>query len=149
LTEFFSKELSWFEPLADEREPEYTARVLAPQVMEFIASLRHRSLQVRADGAQRPLPVLMHGQAFYPDIAIADIAEREVAIEVKLLSPESFSDGMTKAIGQAVTYRSGGYRRAHVVLVSKTGAALFSAAGCSNLNSILKSMGLALHLLHA
>ena len=144
---YLETDLVWYEPLPGEKEPEYTARVLAPQVENFMERLHHPSLHLRSDGSVRPLPVMFQGQAFYPDIAITDFNAREAAIEVKLLASSSFSDGMTKAIGQAVAYRSGGYSRSYVLLVSKDGSELFSQSGEKNLNEILGGMGIYLHVL--
>jgi hypothetical protein len=54
---------------------------------------------------------------FFPDIEIAEFAARYVAVEVKILRGAQATGSVTKALGQAVLYRSLGFLSAFVIIV--------------------------------
>jgi len=132
------EEISWNEPLESEREPEYTSRVLAGPLLEYVQTRNHSSLILGFDGGNRPLPVVFDGQKFYPDLAIYDFGSREIAVEAKFLKQSSYSGQLTTAIGQAMIYRSFGYFAAVIVLISKEGRKVLAPATLTKLNAELE-----------
>jgi hypothetical protein len=106
-------------------------------VASFVADLNHRTLILRHDGEEVPLPVVVDGQKFVPDMAVSDGSSRELAIEVKDLNASSYSDQLTKAIGQAFIYRSFGYRASLVILVSRNGSAVLAPSSLKHMNESL------------
>jgi hypothetical protein len=136
--------ISWDEPFEDEREPAYTARAIAPALVDHVASLSHPTLVTRFDGGERPLPVMFDGQKFFPDLGVNDLGSRELAVEVKFLNGSSYSGQLATAIGQGIVYRSFGYNAAIVVLVSKSGRRVLSPETIQALNGrfALQRLGL-------
>lgn len=118
MSHFIREKLEWFEPEASEREPDYTARVLAPQLSYFL-SRTNSPFILRSDGLLRPQPVIYSGWSNYPDIAFNLGSERTIAVEVKFFSGASDKNALTTALGQAILYASGGYQKAFVMLVSR------------------------------
>lgn len=147
--EFSSLRLEWHEHLDSEREPKYTARVLLPQYKMLVTALDHHGLVLRSDGATRPQPVRLSGRDFYPDLAVNYYAQRELAIEAKFVSPTNITSVLTTAIGQAVSYTSGGYNMALIVAVSTTGHQLIDSTTIGRLNDRLQPINIALVELHA
>lgn len=146
--EFCSLELVWEPTHKEEREPEYTKRVLFPQFKKFVEALNDRQLTLASDGSlTRPTFVSIgNGQVFYPDLSISLHGERTIAFEVKFISEQSYSTRLTTAIGQAVIYASGGYRYSHVLLVSESGGSQFLNDDLNKLNNPLNLAGVAIHL---
>lgn len=137
LTTFADEQMAWEAPLAGEKEPTYTARVLAPQVESFLATLNEPRLQLKADGDLRPVPIAFDSRHFYPDISIDHLNERVLAIECKFMGDSHVNSSLTTAIGQAVVYRSLGYRAAFVFLISRLGPRCVPTGVSSQLNETL------------
>lgn len=133
-------DIGWEEPLEAEKEPQYTARVLAPVIAEYVVGLGHKTLVMRHDGGDRPHPVSFDGQRFFPDLAIYDAGSRELAIEVKYLNHSSYSEQLKTAIGQGIIYRSFGYRCSIVILVTKRPHRVLSEKTLKELNSSLEPL---------
>ncbi len=98
-------------------ETEFTGTVLVPRVLEFVKSLRHRSLIVNGDGFSPPSSLVFARMSFVPDIEILEFGHRLLAIEVKMIRENDPTGAFTKSIGQAVVYKSLGFEFAHVLLI--------------------------------
>lgn len=109
--------LEWRSPLEGESEPTYTGSVLLPSATTLIAEVETPGLVVRADGGVAPRPVSLVDVSFYPDLEIAYFDARSLAVEVKFVRDADATGSISKAIGQALIYRSGGFPWVHVVLV--------------------------------
>lgn len=148
LKTFVETQMVW-EPLENgEKEPSYTSRVLAPQVQNFLGNLNEPGLQLKADGDLRPVPIAFDGRQFYPDISIDHFTERNIAIECKFLGQSHLNAALTTAIGQAVVYRSLGYRAALVLLVSRTGDRCLPPSVQAELSGTLALSRIAVSELH-
>lgn len=98
-------------------ETEFTGTILVPRVLEFVKSLRHRSLVVNGDGFSPPSSLVYANMSFVPDIEILEFGHRLLAIEVKMIRDNDPTGAFTKSIGQAIVYKSLGFEFAHVVLI--------------------------------
>ena len=109
-------------PAVGEAEPRYTGAVIRPLVQTWLETLRRPALFLRADGGVAPLPVTTGGLWFYPDLEIAAHKHRYVALEVKFVRADySASGAVTKALGQALLYKTCGIQFAHVLLIDLRG----------------------------
>jgi len=104
-------------PGFSETEEQYTARVVRPYIDKFVKDTRSPGLVVRSDGQQQPLRVQVNGITAIPDIEIGEGREVLLAVEVKFLRDQDPSGSLTKAIGQAVLYRSLRAHQAAVMLI--------------------------------
>ncbi|NBR65436.1 MAG: hypothetical protein EBS85_07010 [Micrococcales bacterium] len=147
---FCSSELLWSNKLSDEKEPAYTKRVLVPQFSAFAESLNEKQLNINSDGmTDRPRPVTLNGaQDFYPDMSLDLYGDRGIAVEVKYLSKKSYSDALSKALGQAILYSAFGYVGAVVLLISKSGENEIAAKDLKILNSGLEAAYVSVHIVH-
>lgn len=144
--EFVENDLVWFEPDSLEKEPGYTARVLAPQFEYFLKKTRSPFV-LRADGRLRPQPVVFKGWSNFPDLAFNVGIERTVAVEVKFFSGPADKGALTTAIGQAVLYASGGYKTSFVILVARQAGTTLSLSDVTKIGRTLKSLDLGIFTL--
>jgi hypothetical protein len=128
----------------DISERVFTAKYLYPRVDEWVRSLATPSLVVRSDGSTPPRRLSLEETTFVPDLEIGEHNATYVAVEVKLLKTTNSSAAITKAIGQAVVYRSLGFESSHVVIVDlrpKVGPSRISVAAWE----VLAGSGLTVH----
>lgn len=104
-------------PLADEKEPAYTSRVVLPCVSAWIKSLNETGLDVRGDGGLNPLKIVWDEISLYPDITIMHFHERLISFEVKFLRNEDPGGSLTKATGQTYMYEKAGFKASFGVVV--------------------------------
>jgi hypothetical protein len=110
-------DLEWRRPTPGESEPTYTGAELLPSVSDLMSNLDTPGLVVRADGGVPTRPVSLFGVEFYPDLEIAYFDARSLAVEVKFIRGADGTGSISKALGQALVYRAGGYPHVHVVLI--------------------------------
>lgn len=92
---------------ASETEPEYTGRVLLPLIQELLSSKTNApDVWVRGDGSKsRAYSQTFLGLNFHPDLAIGEGSTRYWCLEVKLVRGSISTDVLSKALGQALTYK--------------------------------------------
>lgn len=139
LTQDIFLNVKWTTPLEGEREPEYTARILAPFFRTEVARLRHLGLVVRADGTITAQAVMFDTARHYPDMAVNYHFERVGAIEVKFIDEFLSGQAYLTALGQGLLYSSMGYKWSVVVLVGKTKGATVSQDTLDALNENLRT----------
>jgi hypothetical protein len=139
LAKRFVKNIAWQEPYLGEREPQYTARVLAPGLQSEVTLLRHPGLVVRSDGILTPQPVKFDRATHFPDMSINFHHDRVVAVEVKFFDDTLSGQGYLTAIGQGVIYSSLGYTWSLVILVGKNSASRIDQAAVDSLNVTLQN----------
>lgn len=105
------------QPRVDQPETNYTGEVILPRVEDFTRNLGKDFLVVRGDGGVPPLPLTIDGLQFFPDVEIVSFTDRYISLEVKILRGGDFTGALTKALGQALIYRTLGVRESHVLLV--------------------------------
>ena len=98
-------------------ETTFTGDYLLPLVKNFLASLDHRSLMLRADGGVVPLPLSYAGFTFVPDLEVREFEKKLLAVEVKFLRDADPSGSLVKAIGQAVIYRALAFEFTYMLVV--------------------------------
>lgn len=143
---FIKETLEWYEPDPSEREPDYTKRVLAPQLANFLRRT-NSPFVLRADGKLRPQPVVFGGWSQYPDIAFNLGLERTVAVEVKFFSGPSDKSALLTAIGQALLYTAGGYETSLVILVARQTGITLADSDMAKISGLLASHGYGLFTL--
>jgi hypothetical protein len=120
LVELFAKEaFDWrfdLECLAG-GETTFTGSQIYPRMKQFVESLHHRSLTLRADKNRPPGSLSLHGLTFLPDVEITEFAVKHLAIEVKFLRYTDPSGSLAKAIGQGLLYKSLGFAYSHILVV--------------------------------
>ena len=133
-------------PRGDQPEPSYTGDVVLPRVEEFTKNLGKDFLVVRGDGGVPPLPLTIDGLQFFPDLEIVSFTDRYIALEVKILRGGDFTGALTKALGQALIYRTLGVRDSHVVLIDHryTSSKIHDPLLGNWLNSV-KGLGIHVH----
>lgn len=116
---FVETSRSWnFEPsILSSQETAFTGGVLLPRVRDWVGSLGHRSLSLRADGGVPPGAISLAGLDFVPDLEIREFESKLLAIEVKYLRDSDPSGSLAKSIGQAVLYKTLGFEYSCVLLV--------------------------------
>lgn len=139
ITREYLAQLAWQSPHENEREPNYTARALAPGIQEQVQLLNHSGLVVRSDGVLTPQAVQFDKAQHYPDMAINFHHDRIGAIEVKFFDDSLRGQAYLTAIGQGVMYSSLGYSWSIIVLVAKTPTANIDQGYIDALNSNLAS----------
>lgn len=125
---------AWLAPNPDEKEPEYTQRVLGPLLKEIVDSTNHQGLVVRYDGSLTPQPVLFGISNHFPDLAVNFYSERIGAVEVKYFDEFQSGQAYLTAFGQSVLYSSLGYAWSIVVLVAKNSNATISNTSIEKIN---------------
>lgn len=108
-TSSFIENTSFLPPLASEKEPAYTSRVLLPAVTEWVKSLNAGGLHVRGDGGANPLRIVWDEISLFPDITIMHFHDRLVSFEVKFLRNDDPGGSLTKALGQTYMYEKAGF----------------------------------------
>lgn len=138
ITEYLATKLTWQKPLLDEKEPDFTARVILPQVENMVRKIK-LPLALRSDGKLRPQPVFLGGQPFYPDLAINSWDARFYAVEVKFFSGLDDRNSLLKGLGQIMTYTSFGYQNALLLGITREGNGGLSRDDLDKLNNNLPS----------
>ena len=110
LQEYLEKAISDLEfpqPLQEETEPQYTARVVMPLIQAAIAQkVSNTAVWVKGDGAAlQAFSRTFFGFRFHPDIAVGQGTVNYWCAEVKLSRSGFNGDMLAKAIGQAYIYR--------------------------------------------
>jgi hypothetical protein len=109
-------------PLQDEREPTFTARALAPVIVELVKSRDLRDVSCLGDGLG-PVPrVYFLGVEQRPDIALIRYEERLIAIEVKYLRPRGKSFAACVGLGQSLLYQRAGFAISMAIFVDLGGS---------------------------
>ena len=110
-------------------ETTFTGDYLLPLVKDFLASLDHRSLMLRADGGVAPLPLSYAGFTFVPDLEVREYEKKLLAVEVKFLRDTDPSGSLVKAIGQAVIYRALAFEFTYMLVIDCRVSAVSEWAG--------------------
>jgi hypothetical protein len=108
----------------EKQETVFTGTVLLPRVHDWIRTLGHRSLSLRADGGSPPGSLTVAGMEFVPDMEFWEYESKLLAIEVKFLRDTDPSGSLAKSIGQASLYRALGFRFSYVFIVDCRNRAL-------------------------
>lgn len=108
----------------NKQETAFTGTVLLPKVQDWVRTLGHRSLSLRADGGNPPGSLWVAGMEFVPDMEFREYESKLLAIEVKFLRDSDPSGSLAKSIGQANLYRALGFRFSYVLIVDCRNQAL-------------------------
>lgn len=106
----------WPLPLQDEKETNYTQRVVLPFILDWVKKLNEQDLHVRGDGGLNPLPIVWDEISLYPDVTVMVFHNRLLAIEVKFIRNEDPGGSLTKAIGQTLMYEKAGFANAIAIM---------------------------------
>lgn len=140
-----NRRLKWEKPLTEEREPQYSGRVIVPK-MQWLKSMESGfSAVIKGDGPGQQAcdPVFLGGKRFIPDISVIHQSGSRLAIEVKYFDGSSAK--LKEALGQAVIYLAGNYDSARVFLVSTNGEPHFGTADLARLNSSIAGNRFVVH----
>ncbi len=96
-------------PLAGEREPTYVASAIAPQINIWLRSLNLSSIHLGGEGLGPVRAGTFLGRLVLPDLTIFSHDMPVLALEAKFLRFSSLAGDASKAVGQAMLYRSSGY----------------------------------------
>lgn len=88
------------------REIPFSTRVVVPAIQEIVKSVRKTGLYVRGEGAHPVKSIYEAEMEFKPDITIGFHNDLHIAFEVKIIRTGDPSGSFSKAIGQALAYRS-------------------------------------------
>lgn len=108
----------------DKQETAFTGTVLLPRVQDWVRTLGHRTLSLRADGGSPPGSLSVAGMDFVPDMEFREYESKLLAIEVKFLRDTDPSGSLAKSIGQATLYRALGFKFSYVLIVDCRNQAL-------------------------
>lgn len=109
-------------PLDHEREPGYTARCLAPVVVDLIRSRGLSEVSCLGDGLGPVPKVYFLGVEQKPDIALVKYEERLVAMEVKYLRPSGRSSQACVGLGQSLLYQRAGFAISMGIFIDLSGS---------------------------
>lgn len=104
-------------PLTGEYEPAFTRGPLQSLLQTKLRELSIPGLVRSGDGAARVRTVQCLGLPFFPDLAISYFQEPLIAVEVKYLRSANRQNSVATATGQALIYRTLGYRSTFVCLI--------------------------------
>lgn len=104
-------------PLSDEREPQFTARVIAPALDACLRQTKIHGLTLSGDGAAPLRPTPLFGLSFRPDTGVFYHGSPLVAFEVKFLREGHRQQALCTAIGQSVLYRAHRYPSVVTLLI--------------------------------
>ena len=137
--------LKWEKPLAGEREPQYSGRVLVPRLQWLKSRESGFSAVIKGDGPgqQGCDPIFLGGKRFIPDISVLHQSGFRLAVEVKYFDGSSAK--LKEALGQAVIYLAGNYDSARVFLISVNGEAHFSDGDLARINSSIDGNRFVVH----
>ena len=93
-------------PDNDSREIPFSTRVVVPAIQEIVKSTMKSGLYVRGEGAHPVKSIYEAEMEFKPDVTIGFHNDLHIAFEVKIIRPGDPSGSFSKAIGQALAYRS-------------------------------------------
>jgi hypothetical protein len=100
--------------------------------------MRPSGLTIHGDGKATAPATVLPSCEFRPDVALLYHRNRVTAFEVKFLRTSGRQQSLSAAIGQAVVYKTNGYRAVGIVLLD-----LAPAPGeAAKLHPILKGLGL-------
>jgi hypothetical protein len=88
------------------REIPFSTRVVVPVIQEIVKSTKKNGLYVRGEGGHPVKSIYEAEMEFKPDITIGFHNDLHIAFEVKIIRPGDPSGSFSKAIGQALAYRS-------------------------------------------
>jgi hypothetical protein len=88
------------------REIPFSTRVVVPAIQEIVKSTKKSGLYVRGEGAHPVKSIYEAEMEFKPDVTIGFHNDLHIAFEVKIIRPGDPSGSFSKALGQALAYRS-------------------------------------------
>ena len=107
---------NWPKIQSTDQERSVTKHFVAPVVRETLSQLGINRLVLSSDGTRVPKPLIKFGMSFSPDLEIRFADQKCIAFEVKLLRDHDASGSLSKALGQALIYKSFGFERSICVV---------------------------------
>lgn len=104
-------------PKVETREVPFSARAVVPAIKKVVQETRKTGLYVRGEGIHPVKSIYEAEMEFKPDITIGYHNDLHIAFEVKIIRPGDPSGSFSKAIGQALAYRSLGKFDASFALI--------------------------------
>lgn len=108
-------------PIDEEKEEEFTKRVFLPHLQSSVEAIGAKFLFLRSDGGVSPLATYWQGMAFYPDATITAFSDKLIAFEIKFLRAGDPGGSLSKAIGQSILYKMGGFERSYSLIFDLRG----------------------------